>query len=148
VILTGGTPDSPPDGADPALDGEPGDPHGRHGMAAHMKLIINQIMGTILCVFSEGALTGWSGASRREDLAVLQNSVVACPAIQLKGPDMLGSGLHPELPAEARAQDMRLAVEAGKRRGSRRRDESRVRPVRGGADKGFGDRDISAVVHA
>src|SRR5512139_3726387 len=31
---------------------------GDTGMAAHMKLIINQIMGTILCVFAEGALVG------------------------------------------------------------------------------------------
>jgi len=88
-----------------------------------MKLIINQIMGTILCVFAEGALTGMeAGLPAEKILAVLQNSVVACPAIQLKDRDMLGERVFtPNFPLKHTHKDMRLAVETGKGVGSRRR---------------------------
>jgi len=121
------------------------------GMAAHMKLIINQIMGTILCVFAEGALAGMdAGLSAEKILSVLENSVVACPAIRLKGPDMLGERVFtPNFPLKHALKDMRLAVETGKAMGI-------PTPVTQAAyglfdaarEKGFGDRDISAVVRA
>jgi len=121
------------------------------GMAAHMKLIINQILGAILCVFAEGALAGMdSGLSAEKMLSVLQSSVVACPAIRLKGPDMLGERVFtPNFPLKHALKDLRLAVETGKAMGI-------PTPVTQAAyglfdaarEKGFGDRDISAVVRA
>ena len=121
------------------------------GMAAHMKLIINQIMGTILCAFSEGALAGMeAGLSAEKILDGIGNSVVDCPAIRLKGPDMLGERVFtPNFPLKHAYKDMRLAVETGKANGI-------PAPVTQAAcglfaiarDKGYGDRDISAVLRA
>jgi glyoxylate/succinic semialdehyde reductase len=124
---------------------------GGTGMAAHMKLIINQIMGTVLCAFAEAALTGMAaGLTPDRILAVLENSVVACPAIRMKGADMLGERVFtPNFPLKHAHKDMRLAVEAGVAAGI-------PTPVTKAAcnlfaaarDAGFGDRDISAVLRA
>ncbi len=55
---------------------------GEVGLAAHMKLIINQMLGTLLCVFSEAALTGTAaGIPGEKILEVIQSSVVGCPAL-------------------------------------------------------------------
>jgi 2-hydroxy-3-oxopropionate reductase len=124
---------------------------GDTGMAAHMKLIINQIMGTILCVFAEGALVGMeAGLSSEKILSVLQDSVVACPAIRLKGPDMLGERVFtPNFPLKHAHKDLRLAVEAGREVGITTPVTIAACDLFGAArDKGFGDRDISAVVRA
>jgi 3-hydroxyisobutyrate dehydrogenase-like beta-hydroxyacid dehydrogenase len=124
---------------------------GDTGMAAHMKLIINQILGTILCVFAEGALAGMeAGLSAEKILSVLQNSVVACPAIRLKGPDMLGERVFtPNFPLKHAHKDMRLAVETGKKAGvSTTVTDAACGLFAIARDKGFGDRDISAVVRA
>src|SRR5512143_2750901 len=124
---------------------------GDTGMAAHMKLIINQIMGTILCVFAEGALVGMeAGLSAKKILAVLQVSVVACPAIQLKGADMLGERVFtPSFPLKHAHKDLRLAVETGKAMKIPTPVTKAACDLFGAArDKGFGDRDISAVVRA
>jgi glyoxylate/succinic semialdehyde reductase len=124
---------------------------GDTGMAAHMKLIVNQVMGTILCVFAEGALAGMeAGLSAEKILSVLQNSAVACPAIQLKGPDMLGERVFtPNFPLKHAHKDMRLAVETGKAMGIPAPVTKAACDLFGAArDKGFGDRDLSAVVRA
>jgi glyoxylate/succinic semialdehyde reductase len=124
---------------------------GDTGMAAHMKLIVNQVMGTILCVFAEGSLAGMeAGLSAEKILSVLQNSAVACPAIQLKGPDMLGERVFtPNFPLKHAHKDMRLAVETGKAMGIPAPVTKAACDLFGAArDKGFGDRDLSAVVRA
>ena len=124
---------------------------GETGMAAHMKLIINQILGTLLCVFAEGALTGMeAGLPADKILAVLENSLVSCPAIRLKGPDMLGERVFtPNFPVKHAYKDLRLAVEAGKAMGIPTPVTKAACDLFGAArDKGFGDRDISAVVLA
>jgi len=122
---------------------------GDAGMAAHMKLIINQVMGTILCVFAEGALTGMeAGLPAWKILDVIGSSVVSCPAIQLKGPDMLGERIFtPNFPLKHAHKDMRLAVEAGKSAGIPTPVTKAACDLFAAArDKGFGDRDISAVL--
>ncbi|HWS15433.1 MAG TPA: NAD(P)-dependent oxidoreductase [Candidatus Methylomirabilis sp.] len=126
-------------------------PMGDTGMAAHMKLIINQILGTILCVFAEGALAGMeAGLSAEKILEVVGNSVVDCPAIRLKGPDMLGERVFtPNFPLKHAHKDMRLAVETGRTAGVPTTVTDAARSLFAIArDKGFGDRDISAVVRA
>ncbi len=152
VILTGGDPEVSRR-MEPLLlaMGSRVIPMGETGMAAHMKLIINQILGTVLCVFAEGALAGMeAGLSAEKILDVVGNSVVACPAIRLKGPDMLDERVFtPNFPLKHAHKDMRLAAETGKKAGV-------PTPVTDAAcglfaiarDKGFGDRDISAVVRA
>jgi len=124
---------------------------GDTGMAAHMKLIINQILGTILCVFAEGALTGMeAGLPAEKILDVLENSVVGCPAIRLKGADMLGERVFtPNFPLKHAHKDMRLAVESGKAAGIPTPVTKAACDLFAAArDKGFGDRDISAVLRA
>jgi 3-hydroxyisobutyrate dehydrogenase-like beta-hydroxyacid dehydrogenase len=124
---------------------------GDTGMAAHMKLIINQIMGTILCVFAEGALTGMeAGLPAEKILDVLENSVVTCPAIRIKGADMLGERVFtPNFPLKHAHKDMRLAVETGKAAGIPTPVTKAACDLFAAArDKGFGDRDISAVLRA
>lgn len=124
---------------------------GDTGMAAHMKLIFNQIFGTILCVFAEGALTGMeAGLPADKILAVLESSVVACPAIRIKGPDMLGERVFtPNFPLKHAHKDLRLAVETGKAMGIPTPVTKAACDLFGAArDKGFGDRDLSAVVRA
>ncbi len=121
------------------------------GSAAHMKLIINQMMGTILCVFAEAALTGLAAGLRAERmLDVIQSSVVACPAIQVKGSDMLGGReFAVQFPLKHAHKDLRLAVMAGDAAGV-------PTPVTAAAhqlfsiarERGFGDHDISAVLRA
>jgi glyoxylate/succinic semialdehyde reductase len=124
---------------------------GGTGMAAHMKLIINQIMGTVLCVFAEASLTGMAaGLAPERILAVLENSVVACPAIRMKGADMLGERVFtPNFPLKHAHKDMRLAVEAGEAAGIPTPVTKAACGLFGAArDKGVGDRDISAVLRA
>ncbi|MBI5906404.1 MAG: NAD(P)-dependent oxidoreductase [Deltaproteobacteria bacterium] len=124
---------------------------GDTGMAAHMKLIINQILGTVLCAFAEASLTGLTaGLLPDRILSVLENSVVACPAIRVKGPDMLGERVFtPNFPLKHAHKDMRLAVEAGAAAGVPTPVTKAACDLFGAArDKGFGERDISAVVRA
>ncbi len=124
---------------------------GDTGMAAHMKLIINQIFGTTLCVFAEAALTGIeAGLPAEKLLEVLQSSVVASPAIQIKGKDMLGERVFtPHFPLKHAYKDMRLAVAAGAASGIPTPVTKAACDLFGAAwNKGFGDRDISAVLRA
>lgn len=124
---------------------------GEIGLAAHMKLIINQMMGTLLCVFSEAALTGMAaGIPAEKILEVVQSSIVGCQAIQIKGKDMLGErAFSVHFPLKHAHKDMRLAVLAGDAAGV-------PTPVTAAAhqlfaiarERGFGERDISAVLRA
>ena len=122
---------------------------GETGMAAHMKLIINQILGTVLCVFAEAALTGMeAGLPAGKILEVLGSSMVACPAIQIKGEDMLGERVFtPNFPLKHAHKDLRLAVETGKAAGVPTPVTKAACDLFAAArDKGFGDRDVSAVL--
>lgn len=124
---------------------------GATGMAAHMKLIINQILGTILCSFAEAALTGMeAGLAPERILDVLGDSVVACPALRAKGPDMLGERVFtPNFPLKHAHKDLRLAVEAGAAAGIPTPVTKAACDLFGAArEKGVGDRDISAVLRA
>ena len=79
-----------------------------------------------------------AGLPAEKILSVLQNSVVACPAIRTKGPDMLGERVFtPNFPLKHAHKDLRLAVETGEGGGDPDAGhESRVRPVRRGAGQG------------
>ena len=124
---------------------------GDTGMAAHMKLIINQIFGVTLCAFAEAALTGVeAGLAADRILEVIQGSVAASPAIQAKGKDMLGERVFtPHFSLKHAYKDMRLAVDAGTASGVPTPVSKAACDLFGKAwDKGFGDRDISAVLGA
>ena len=124
---------------------------GEVGLAAHMKLIVNQMLGALLCAFSEAALTGMAGGIPGEKiLEVLQCSLVGCQALEIKGKDMLGErtfAVH--FPLKHALKDMRLAVLAGEAAGV-------PTPVTAAAhqlfsiarQRGYGERDVSAVLRA
>lgn len=124
---------------------------GEVGTAAHMKLIVNQMLGTLLCVFSEAALTGMAGGIPGEKiLEVLQSSLVGCQVLQIKGKDMLGERTFDvRFPLKHAHKDLRLAVLAGDAAGV-------PTPVTAAAhqlfsiarERGFGERDVSAVLRA
>ncbi len=124
---------------------------GEVGLAAHMKLIINQVMGTLLCVFSEAALTGMAaGISAEKILDVVNDSVVGCQAVRIKGKNMLvDRAFEAAFPLKHAHKDMRLAVLAGDAQGV-------PTPVTAAAyqlfsiarERGFGEDDISAVLRA
>jgi 3-hydroxyisobutyrate dehydrogenase-like beta-hydroxyacid dehydrogenase len=124
---------------------------GEVGHAAHMKLLVNQMVGTILCVFSEAALTGMAaGIPPEKILEVLQGSGVDCPILRIKGKDMLTERTFAaHFPLKHAHKDMRLAVLAGDAAGV-------PTPVTAAAHqlfsiaraRGFGEKDISAVLRA
>lgn len=150
VILTGGNAETAKR-AEPILSamGNRVIHMGEVGAAAQMKLIVNQIMATILCVFAEGALTGLAaGLSADRILEVLAGSVVDCPAIRIKGKDMLGERrFDVQFPLKHALKDLRLAASAGDAQGI-------PTPVTAAAwqlfcaarERGFGDHDFSAVL--
>lgn len=122
---------------------------GDTGLAAYMKLVVNQIMGTTLCVFAEAALTGLAaGLPADRILEVIQCSAVASPVIRAKGKDMLGERVFtPHFPLKHAYKDMRLAVETGAASGIPTPVTKAACDLFGAAwDRGYGDRDISAVL--
>jgi 3-hydroxyisobutyrate dehydrogenase-like beta-hydroxyacid dehydrogenase len=124
---------------------------GDTGMAAHMKLIVNQVAGTVLCAFAEAALAGMeAGLPAGKILEVIGRSLVACDAIRVKGGDMLGERVFtPNFPLKHACKDMRLAVETAMAAEVPSPVTQAAYDLFGKAcDKGFGDRDISAVVRA
>ncbi|MBE0569007.1 MAG: NAD(P)-dependent oxidoreductase [Deltaproteobacteria bacterium] len=124
---------------------------GDTGAAARMKLIVNQIAGTVLCVFAEAAVTGMeAGLPPEKILEVVGRSLVACDAIRIKGGDMLGERVFtPTFPLKHAYKDMRLAAEAGEEAGVPTPVTQAARDLfRKAWDMGFGDRDISAVIRA
>lgn len=122
---------------------------GEVGKAAHMKLIINQMVGTLLCAFAEAGLTGLAAGLRAEKiLDVVQSSTVGCLITQIKGKEMLVDRVFaPHFPLKHAHKDLRLAVLAGDAAGI-------PTPVTAAAyqlfsvakERGFGDRDIAAVL--
>lgn len=119
------------------------------GTAAHMKLIVNQMMGTILCVFGEAALTGLAAGLQAEKIIeVVMASGAAAPVIGLKGADMLGAKrFETHFPLRHALKDMKLAVLAGDAMGVPTPVTAAVQQLFAVArERGFGDQDFSAVV--
>lgn len=152
VILTGGSLEVAKR-ADPILRamGDRVVHMGEVGAAAQMKLIVNQIMGTVLCVFAEASLTGLAaGLPADRMLEVLRGSVVDCPAIRIKGNDMLGPRTFSvQFPLKHALKDMRLAVLAGDAAGVPTPVTAAAHQLFSAArERGYGEHDISAVLRA
>lgn len=87
---------------------------GEVGSGTRMKLVVNMVMGTMMCAFSEGLhLCGSSGLDPAQLLEVLDLGAIANPMFKLKGPKMLAGDHSPNFPLQHAHKDMRLAVEAG-----------------------------------
>jgi 3-hydroxyisobutyrate dehydrogenase-like beta-hydroxyacid dehydrogenase len=122
---------------------------GATGAAAHMKLIVNQMMGAILCVFGEAALTGLAaGIPAGKIIEVVTESAAAAPVVGMKAADMLGArAFETHFPLKHALKDMKLAVLAGDAMGVPTPVTAAVQQLFATArERGFGDHDFSAVL--
>ena len=87
---------------------------GEVGSGTRMKLVVNMVMGTMMCAFSEGLhMCGSSGLDPLQLLEVLDLSAIANPMFKLKGSKMLKGDHAPNFPLKHAHKDLKLAVEAG-----------------------------------
>ena len=119
------------------------------GMAAHMKLVVNQLMGVYLAALSEAGETAVrAGLSPERILEVLGSSVVSCPALSLKGREILSERVFDtHFPLKHARKDLRLAVLAGDGQGIPTPVTAAAYQLFSAAfERGYGDHDIAAVL--
>ncbi|XP_071498370.1 cytokine-like nuclear factor N-PAC [Diadema antillarum] len=81
------------------------------GNAARMKLVINMIIGSVMCSFAEGmALADKSGLSQSTLLDILNLGSIANPLISGKGKAILANKYPPAFPLKYQQKDLRLAL--------------------------------------
>mmetsp|Transcript_91895 Transcript_91895/g.259575 ORF Transcript_91895/g.259575 Transcript_91895/m.259575 type:complete len:295 (-) Transcript_91895:104-988(-) len=120
------------------------------GQGTRMKLVVNMIMGSMMCAFGEGlSLAEATGLDPSKLLEVLDLGAMANPMFKLKGPKMLASDHAPNFPLQHAEKDVRLAVAMGSAAGlelpvASTADETMKRAM----DSGLGEQDFSAVVEA
>ena len=124
---------------------------GAVGAGTRMKLVVNMLMGSMMCAFGEGlALCEASGLDRAQLLQVLELGAVATPMYKLKGPKMIAGDHAPNFPLQHAHKDMRLAVELGTAVGVglpvSATAEAAMKRARD--DDGLGESDFSAVYEA
>lgn len=120
---------------------------GEVGAGTKMKLVVNMVMGTMMCAFGEGLhLCTEQGLDASQLLEVLELGAIANPMFKLKGPKMLQGDHAPNFPLQHAHKDMRLAVAAGEAVGLgmpvSAAAESAMKRAR---DEGHGELDFSAV---
>jgi glyoxylate/succinic semialdehyde reductase len=87
---------------------------GDAGAGAHMKLVVNMVMGGMMAAFSEGmALAEASGLKQSDLLEVLDLGAIANPMFKMKGPAISGRAFPPAFPLKHQQKDMRLALALG-----------------------------------
>ena len=124
--------------------------HGEVGAGARMKLVVNLIMGNMMCAFCEGiALAEHSELDAGELLEVLSLGVMANKMFEGKGASIVEDKYPPAFPLKHQQKDLRLALELAHERGVEL-------PVTAAANAqyvkasamGHGDADFSAVAKA
>lgn len=87
---------------------------GEAGLGARMKLVVNMLMGTMMCALGEGlSLCSAAGLDCDQLLQVVELGPLACGLFKLKAPKMLAGDHAPNFPLQHAQKDMRLAVELG-----------------------------------
>jgi glyoxylate/succinic semialdehyde reductase len=123
---------------------------GEAGAGAHMKLVVNMVMGSMMGALAEGLVLAEGAGLQKEDVVeVLGLGAMACPMFALKGPAMAARSYPPAFPLKHQQKDLRLALELGEEVGRRL-------PVAAAANglfveaqgMGLGDDDFSAVQEA
>ncbi|CAG9464944.1 unnamed protein product [Pedinophyceae sp. YPF-701] len=120
------------------------------GAGAHMKLVVNGVMGSMMASFAEGmALAEKTGLKKETMVEVLGLGAMACPLFALKGPAMAKGQFPTAFPLKHQQKDLRLALLLA--------DEvSQQMPVTAAANQlyvkarhqGMADQDMSAVMVA
>lgn len=87
---------------------------GEVGQGAHMKLVVNMVMGGMMAAFGEGLAVGAKcGLEGEQLLEVLSASAVTNPMFTAKGPQILAEDYSTAFPLKHMEKDLRLAVELG-----------------------------------
>ena len=120
------------------------------GKGAEMKLVVNMIMGSMMCAFSEGLSLGTSVGLEAETIVdVVKLGAIAAPMYGLKGPLMAKAAYDPNFPLKHQQKDMRLALALGDQ-------QAQPLPVAAASNElfkkaraaGYGDDDFCAVLEA
>jgi len=121
--------------------------YGEVGAGTKMKLVVNMVMGTMMCAFGEGIeLCTQQGLKPEQLLEVLDLAAVANPMFKLKGPKMIQGDHAPNFPLQHAHKDMRLAVAAGEAVGlSMPVSATAEGAMKRACDEGRGELDFSAV---
>jgi len=120
---------------------------GEVGTGTKMKLVVNMVMGTMMCAFGEGLeLCTQQGLQPEQLLEVLDLAAVANPMFKLKGPKMIQGDHAPNFPLQHAHKDMRLAVAAAEAVGlDMPVSASAEAAMKRACDDGRGELDFSAV---
>lgn len=120
------------------------------GAGAHMKLVVNMMLGSLMASFAEGlALADAAGLSQKDFLEVISLGAISAPMFSLKGPAMI-EGRHPTaFPLKHQQKDLRLVLELGEASGQALPVAAAVHALYDAAQAdGHGDADFSAVLEA
>jgi glyoxylate/succinic semialdehyde reductase len=91
---------------------------GAAGAGAHMKLVVNMVMGGMMASFAEGmALAEAAGLQQSDLLDVLDLGAIANPMFKMKGPALSARAFPPAFPLKHQQKDLRLALALGACRG-------------------------------
>ena len=151
VFLTGGDKDAF-DAAKPLLDamGKASLFLGEVGAGANMKLVVNQIMGTMMAALAEGLTLADAAGLEKADVAeVLGLGAMACPMFALKAPAMAQGSYPTAFPLKHQQKDLRLALELAAGLGAKVAVAEAANGLYVQAmGAGLGDADFSAVQEA
>jgi 3-hydroxyisobutyrate dehydrogenase-like beta-hydroxyacid dehydrogenase len=120
---------------------------GETGNGAHMKLIINMIMGGMMTLLCEGiALGEKTGLKPAEILDALDAGALANPMFKGKGGMILAENYATNFPLKHMQKDLRLAVQLGDEAGQPLHGVSAANEVfKRACGQGLGDEDLCAV---
>ena len=120
------------------------------GNGARMKLVLNQVMGSMMAAFSEGmSLAAETGLQQPDLIELLGAGAMAAPLFALKGPNIIKDEHPPNFPLKHMQKDLRLALAMGDA-------VAQPMPVAAAANElfkkarslGYGDADFAAVHNA
>ncbi|XP_041461180.1 putative oxidoreductase GLYR1 isoform X3 [Lytechinus variegatus] len=117
------------------------------GNAARMKLVINMIIGSVMCSFAEGmALADKSGLSQSVLLDILNLGSIANPLISGKGKAILANKYPPAFPLKYQQKDLKLALAMSEQVDQPLPVSSAVNEqYKRAKNMGLGDKDTSAI---
>jgi 3-hydroxyisobutyrate dehydrogenase-like beta-hydroxyacid dehydrogenase len=122
---------------------------GDQGLAVSMKIAMNLSLAVQMLAFSEGVLLAEkSGIDRKTAVEVFNNSVMASPMLQYRGPMVLGLPDEAWFTVTLMQKDVSLALEMGRRLGvplpTTAATNEMLTAARG---VGLADKDFAAVFH-
>lgn len=123
---------------------------GEVGSGAHMKLVVNMVMGSMMVAFAEGlSLAEKSGLKQQDVIDIIGLGAIAAPMFALKGPLMTQGKYDPAFPLKHQQKDMRLALELGQEvHQSLGVAAAANAAYRAALSEGLGDLDFAAVLQS